>query len=67
MKIKEFDWLITHPEEERKYSGEYIAIVDEGIVAHGKDLKYVLEEAERKTGKEPFIHKVSLPDREVVV
>jgi len=64
---KEFNWLITHPEEEQKYPGEYIAIVGEEVVAHGKNLKLVIEEAERITGKEPLIHKVPLPDRELVV
>jgi hypothetical protein len=64
---KEFNWLITHPEEAQKYPGEYIAIVEESIVAHGKDFKAVLAAAESQTGKEPFIYKVPLADREVVV
>ena len=47
---KEYDWLLSHPEIETEYPGEYIAIVGEEVVAHGKDFRKVLEEAE-KAGK----------------
>ena len=66
MGSKEFEWLISHPEIEEKYVGEYIGIVGDEIVAHGKDFKKVLEEAEKVT-KDPFIHKVLSPDKELVV
>ena len=66
MSEKEFEWFIAHPEEAQKYAGEYIAIVDEAIVAHGKDFQAVLLTAERQTGQEPFMYKVPLADREVV-
>ncbi|MCH8319325.1 MAG: hypothetical protein IIA88_12695, partial [Bacteroidetes bacterium] len=36
---KEYLWLCDHPEEEAKYRGEWIAVVGEKIVAHGKNLK----------------------------
>jgi len=67
MSDREFNWLLAHPEETQKYSGEYIAIVGESIVAHGKDFKAVLAVAESQTGQEPFIYKVPPADREVVV
>ena len=63
---KELDWLLSHPETEEKYVGEYIGIVRDKIVAHGKDFKKVLAEAE-KAGKDPYIHKVLSPDKELVV
>ncbi|MEW6685834.1 MAG: DUF5678 domain-containing protein [Candidatus Edwardsbacteria bacterium] len=63
---KELNWLLSHPEIEEKYIGEYIAIVDDKIVAHGKDFKKVLEEAGKK-GKEAFIYKVLPLDKELVV
>lgn len=63
----EFNWLIAHPEEAQRYPGEYIAIVGESIVAHGKDFKAVLAAAESQTGQEPFIYKVPPADREIVV
>ncbi|HEX9735247.1 MAG TPA: DUF5678 domain-containing protein [Thermoanaerobaculia bacterium] len=62
---QEFNWYVAHPEISARYAGEYIAIVGEAVVAHGKDLKFVLEEA-RKHGK-PFIHKVRRVDKELVV
>ena len=67
MSNTEFNWFIAHPEEARKYPGEYIAIVRESIVAHGKDFKAVLTAAEEKTNQEPFIYKVPPADHEVVV
>ena len=66
MPDKDFEWFIAHPEEAQKYPGEYIAIVDEAIVAHGKDFQMVLFTAERQSGQEPFIYKVPPADREVV-
>ncbi|MBU1262049.1 hypothetical protein KKG61_04325 [bacterium] len=42
---KESGWLAAHPEEEAKYKGEYIAVVEEKIVAHGSDFIKVIEEA----------------------
>jgi len=43
------DWLLDHPEEEALYAGEFIAIADGKVVAHGKICAEVLEEA-RKLG-----------------
>jgi hypothetical protein len=63
---KELNWLLFHPDIEEKYVGEYIAIAENEVVAHGKDFKKVLEEAE-KFGKEVFIHKVVPLDKELVV
>lgn len=66
MPKKEYTWFLEHPEIEEKYAGEYIAIVDDTVVAHGKDFKQVLEEA-KKHGKEPLFHKVPAADKEQVV
>ncbi len=63
---KEYNWLLNNPEIERKYAGEYIAIIGEAVVAHGKDFKQVLQEAE-KYSKGPYIHKVPSSDKELVV
>ncbi|MBI4553470.1 MAG: hypothetical protein HY710_14490 [Candidatus Latescibacteria bacterium] len=63
---KEYSWFLTHPELETQYTGEYIAIIGEAVVAHGKDFKTVLQEAERH-GKAPFIHKVPAADKDLVV
>ncbi len=63
---EEYNWLIEHPEIEEQYAGEYIAIVDDRIVAHGKAFKEVLAEA-KKHGEEPLFHKVPVADKEQVV
>ncbi len=66
MDNRELNWLVFHPEIEEKHAGEYIAIVGDRIVAHGKDFKKVLEEGQ-KGHREPFIHKVPPLDKELVV
>lgn len=65
MLSKEHEWLVSHPEVETKYIGEYIAIVGESVVSHGKDFRDVLKEA-KKIG-EPWIYKVPSSDKEMVV
>jgi len=50
----QFKWLCEHPEEEAKYAGEFIAVADGRIVAHGKDCGEVMDEA-RRQGYEPLI------------
>jgi len=66
MPSKEIEWLSNHPEIEEKYVGEYVGIVENRIVAHGKNFKEVLEIAQ-KAGEVPFIHKVLPSDKELVV
>ncbi len=66
MEHKEHAWLLRNWEIVLQYAGEYIAIVGDSIVAHGKDFKKVLSEAE-KGGATPLIHKVPPSDKELVV
>jgi len=54
---RDFQWLQAHPEEEAKYEGEHIAVYNQRIVAHGKDLKEVEKEA-KKHGERPLYFKV---------
>ncbi len=63
---EEFSWFLMHPEISVQYAGEYIAIIGEVVVSHGKDFKKVLDEAE-KYGKEPFVHKVPPINKDLVV
>lgn len=63
---KEYEWLLSHPEVETEHAGEFIAILGESIVAHGRNLREVLKEAE-KNGKKPFIRKVPPLDKDLVV
>ena len=52
--MDQFNWLREHPEEEAKYAGEFIAVADGRIVAHGHNCGEVLDEA-RRQGYEPLI------------
>ena len=66
MKNKEYNWLLSQTNIVAKYRGEYIAIVSNSVVAHGKDLEQVLKIAE-KNGKEPYIYKVPSTDKPLIV
>ena len=63
---KEYNWFLNHIEIEDQYAGEYIAIVDDGVVAHGKDFNAVREEA-KKHGEDPLLHKVPVSGKDQVV
>ena len=52
--MDKFRWLLEHPEEEARYAGEFIAVADGKIVAHGKVCGEVLDDA-RRQGYEPLI------------
>lgn len=60
--IKEHNWFCRQADIEEKYRGEYIAIVGEKIVAHGKHLKEVMQKAKRHSPN-PLIYKV--PSHEI--
>ncbi|MBM3241359.1 hypothetical protein FJZ31_34190 [Candidatus Poribacteria bacterium] len=40
-------WLAEHPEICEEYIGEFIAILTEEIIAHGKNEQEVLEQADK--------------------
>ena len=63
---KEYNWLLSHPEIETKYAGEYIAIIGESIAAHGKNFKEVVKDA-KKNKEAPYIYKVQPLDKALVV
>jgi len=49
---RDFNWIgEKYPQLQRKYPGQYVAIKDGRVVAHGRDIKRVYETAERKVGK----------------
>ncbi len=62
---KEYEFLVEHSSEiSQKYKGEWIAVVEDKIVAHGKDFKNVAEEARKVSGC-PVFDKI--PEEDVVV
>ncbi len=66
MNSNEHNWLLSHPDLDSQYQGEYLAIVQDTLVAHGKELKRVLQKA-RKISKHPYIYKANSSDKLVVV
>jgi hypothetical protein len=52
--MEKYHWLLEHPEEEAKYTGEFIAVAGRKVVAHGKVFAEVYDEA-RRQGYEPLM------------
>jgi hypothetical protein len=63
MASKEFEFFVKA--DLRKYSGRYIAIVEDKVIASGENAKRVFEEAKMKTGKIPTIAKI--PKEEALI
>lgn len=57
-------WSVAHPLNFNKYRGEYIALVNNKIIAHGKDFGEVYKKAIR-VNKEPIFTKI--PENEVMI
>ncbi|MBI4170639.1 MAG: succinyl-CoA synthetase subunit alpha [Candidatus Aenigmarchaeota archaeon] len=60
---KEFEFYVKT--DLSKYKGQYIAIVDDRVVASGGNAKKVIEEAKIKTGKTPLLAKI--PGEEALI
>ena len=61
---QDLEWLCKHSEISQKYRGQYIAIVDEKVVAFGDDLEKVNELAE-KFDLDPLISWT--PEEEILI
>lgn len=61
-RTKELKWLSEH---EPEYRGQYVLLFGDQLVAHGKNLKALVEEARAKGCDRPLIHFV--PDDDGVV
>ncbi|TES90302.1 MAG: hypothetical protein E3J87_10290 [Candidatus Cloacimonadota bacterium] len=57
-------WALKHPLNFNKYRGEYLALVNDRIVAHGKKFEEVYNEA-IKFDKEPVFTKI--PESEIMI
>lgn len=60
---QEFEYFIKA--DLRKYKGQYVAIVENKVVASGDNAKKVWEEAQKKTGKIPTLAKI--PKEEALI
>lgn len=64
--LRDHRWLAEHFNEFRRFAGEYIAVVEGAVVAHGYDVKLVYTEA-RRYRAQPLIAKVPRPQLRVTV
>lgn len=62
---QDFGWLNAHhPKLQRKYGGQYVAVVNRQIVASGKDARSVLRKARSSS---PRPHLAKIPREDVMV
>ena len=64
MKELESSWFAEHPEIREQYRGEYVAVSGKRVIAHGKHLRDVMNQA-REVDPDPLICKV--PTQETVI
>ena len=65
MSKRDFEWLnAQHPKLQRKYGGQYVAVVKQRIVASGTDARSVLKKAARYS---PKPHLAKIPREDVMV
>jgi Family of unknown function (DUF5678) len=56
---QEMKWLTEHQHE---YRGQYVLLVGDQLVAHGSNLKSLVDEAQTKGYDEPLVHFVPPDD-----
>ncbi len=63
------DWMSAHPDEVEKYSGKWVAVTDDGIIASGDSLPEVSSVLERKGVAlgEVMVMKVPRKDEEMSI
>ncbi|HEX7774692.1 MAG TPA: DUF5678 domain-containing protein [Pyrinomonadaceae bacterium] len=49
---RRLDWLKTHREE---YAGQYVALVGDTLVGHGRTMREANEQARKNGAKDPFL------------
>lgn len=63
---RELEWRRTHGERLRAFSGQWIVLEGEEIVAHGRDPVQLVSEAWRKGIRVPYIFFVEVQTEEIV-
>ena len=66
--MQEHEWLVKHHSEVEKFAGEWVAIVDRSVVAHGKNFQLARKVATKKyPGKTPMVFYVPKKDEELLI
>lgn len=56
---REYQWMKEHAHE---YPGEHLALEGDKLIAHGKRLRQVIDEADKAGAREPLFMYVESPD-----
>ena len=67
MPHEESIWLSEHQNELEQYSGKWIAVLKDKVVASGASVSEVMENAARKTRKLPLVIKVPMENEDLYV
>lgn len=68
MKEKELNWISIHYEELERYSGKWVAVLEDEVIAAGDSVKEVMELVKKKKIKEsPLVTLVPTKDEETYV
>jgi len=61
----EWQWVESHPDQLRRYVGEWVVVDPSGIVAHGPSCTQVVDQAIAKGISIPFVFRVPEPNDSV--
>ncbi len=65
---KELSWMSTHKKELEKFSGKWIAVLDDKILASGDSVTNVMRKTKQKNIKGlPLVTKVPRKDEEMYI
>lgn len=65
-RIREIEWRRNHAEDLRALAGQWVALEEENIVAHGRDALEVVRETRARGIKKPYIFYVESVGDDVV-
>lgn len=67
MSHEESIWISEHRDELAQYSGKWIAVLKDRVLASGDSVSEVMEKAARKTKRLPLVIKVPRKDEDLYV
>jgi hypothetical protein len=67
--MNELKWLSGHRRQAEKYSGKWVAILNDRIISYGSSAKYVLNDVKRQNigSSLPLISKIPRKDEKLYI
>lgn len=67
MLIEESTWISEHQDELYQYSGQWIAVLKDRVIASGDSVAEVMEQAARQSAEAPLVVKMPSKDEDLYV